>query len=90
MTEAARDGAIVAIDVGSSSARAIVYDAEGNALPDMESHRPYAMVTDDSGAVEVDADMLVELVSQCLDDVVAKVAETTLTVSSRVACLREV
>lgn len=64
----AADPLILSIDVGSSSARAIVYDAQARQVDGLEAHRPYHMRTDQSGAVEVDAAALATLVSQCIDD----------------------
>ncbi|HZU11229.1 MAG TPA: gluconokinase [Chloroflexota bacterium] len=65
----AADPLILAIDVGTSSARALVYDGEGRQVRGWENHRPYAVRTSPDGGVTIDPDGLVELVAGCLDAV---------------------
>jgi ribulose kinase len=43
---------VVALDVGTSSARARVFDAEGRALPGAEGHVAYEPSTTPDGGVE--------------------------------------
>lgn len=81
----ARDPLILAVDVGSSSARAIAYDASGRIVRGWEGHRPYEMETRPGGGVETDADTLVRLTAECIDEVMAKVRGAG-GVISRVAC----
>jgi gluconokinase len=61
---------VVALDVGSSSVRALAFDAEGRGLG-LECQRPYEPETTADGGVEVDADRLVALASESLDGVIA-------------------
>ena len=65
----ATDPLILAIDVGTSSARALVYDAQARAVRGWISHRPYAVTTTPDGGVVVDADMLMGLVAACVDEI---------------------
>lgn len=65
----AADPLVLALDVGSSSARALVYDAGGRMVRGWEVHRPYPVVTTSDGGVVVDADDLLALVGQCLDEI---------------------
>lgn len=67
----AREPLVLTIDVGSSSVRAGVYDAQGRAVQGCESHHPYLAQTTADGGVETDAGKLLELTCACLDEVVA-------------------
>ncbi len=59
---------ILALDVGTSSTRALLFDAAGNALPNVLSQRPYQLTTTNEGEVSVDPDALVAVVEQTIDD----------------------
>jgi gluconokinase len=60
---------ILALDVGTSSTRAILFDAAGNTLPNVLAQRPYKLTISNEGEVSVDADALVAVVEQTIDDV---------------------
>lgn len=64
------DPLIVALDVGSSSVRALAFDAQGRALGP-ECQRTYEPVTTPDGGVEIDAEGLFALVSETLDGLVS-------------------
>ena len=81
----AADPLILALDVGTSSARALVYDGRGRAVERWEIHRPYrAQITTDGGAV-VDPVALFDLVAACIDDILG-VAGTHASRIVAVAC----
>lgn len=61
---------VVALDVGSSSVRALAFDPAGRALG-VECQRPYEPETTADGGVEIDADRLVVLVGEVLEGLVA-------------------
>ena len=58
---------VVAVDVGTSSARARVFDAEGRALPGAEGHVAYEPTTGADGGVELDPGALLAAVGHALD-----------------------
>jgi gluconokinase len=60
---------ILALDVGTSSTRALLFDATGNALPNILAQRPYKLTISNEGEVSVDPDALVAVVEQTIDDV---------------------
>jgi gluconokinase len=62
---------ILALDVGTSSTRALLFDAKGNALPNALSQRTYKLTISNEGEVSVDPDALVSIVAQTIDDVLA-------------------
>lgn len=68
---------VVALDIGTSSTRALLFDSQGHAVPGMVSQSTYALKTSNEGEVSVDADMLVSLVAQTIDDVLHKAGERT-------------
>jgi gluconokinase len=58
---------VLALDVGTSSLRAILYDALGRHVQGAERHTPYQMsILVDSG-VEMDADELVGMTCRSID-----------------------
>jgi gluconokinase len=66
---------VLALDVGTSSARAIVYDAIGRRVEGAESHLPYRMLSTADGGVEIDADLLTEIVFSSIDQLLARFGE---------------
>jgi gluconokinase len=62
------DRYILALDVGSSSTRALLFDATGLAVADCASHRPYTATTSEDGEVSADADQLVRLIEETVDE----------------------
>lgn len=64
---------ILALDIGTSSVRALLYDAGGNALPGIQAQVTYQLTTSHEGEASVDADSLVELLARAIDEVLQKV-----------------
>ncbi len=59
---------ILSLDVGTSSTRALLFDATGATIPNVLSQLPYKLNVTDDGEVSVDADALVEVVAQTIND----------------------
>ena len=59
---------ILALDVGTSSTRALLFDATGASMPSVLARRQYQLMTEEQGEVAVDGDDLVALVGQTIDD----------------------
>jgi gluconokinase len=67
------DGPLVlALDVGTSSTRAMLFDARGVAVPDVAAQTPYKMRLTPDGGVEADADDLVEVAAGVIDEALAE------------------
>jgi gluconokinase len=64
----------VALDVGSSSVRALAFDPLGRAL-DAGRQLPYEPTTTPDGGVEIDADRLLALTAEALDELVAELGQ---------------
>jgi gluconokinase len=62
---------ILALDIGTSSVRALLFDSNGTAVPHVLAQHTYALTISNEGEVSVDADMLVDLVAQSIDEVLA-------------------
>src|SRR5215467_5878680 len=60
---------VLAIDVGTSSARALVYDSLGRMIAGLEGRTAYQMATTPDGGVEIDADLLLKAVLGVIDEV---------------------
>lgn len=63
---------ILALDIGTSSTRAILYDARGTAVPELQVQRKYQLTTSHEGEASVDADSLVDLVVRTIDELLQK------------------
>ncbi len=62
---------ILALDIGTSSVRALLFDATGTAVPHVLAQQTYTLTTSSDGEVSVDAGMLVDLVSKTIDETLA-------------------
>lgn len=60
---------VLALDIGTSSTRALLFDASGRAVPEVQAQYTYSLTTSHAGEASVDADMLVDLVARTLDEV---------------------
>ena len=66
---------VLAIDIGTSSARVIAFDSEGRAVDGARAQEGYSLRTDPPGAAELDADAVVETVARCVDSVLRSLGE---------------
>jgi gluconokinase len=67
---AARAPLIVALDAGTSSVRALAFDAEGTAIRESEVQISYAIDTTPDGGATYSANALFDLTVRCIDGVV--------------------
>ncbi|MDH7569457.1 MAG: FGGY family carbohydrate kinase, partial [Armatimonadota bacterium] len=63
---------VLAIDIGTSSTRASVYDARGTALPGASSNRRQTVITTCDGGAEMCADDVVERSVRCVEEVLER------------------
>ena len=72
------DPVVIAVDVGSSSARAALFDSRGEPLPGRFHQVPYEPHVTPDGGVEHDPAVLLEAVATCLDAVHASPEAETI------------
>ena len=68
----ARDGAVLALDVGTSSCRASLYDVHGRAIKDRFTHIAYSPTITPDGGAELDPDLLFDQLCSAIDQVLAR------------------
>ncbi|MDE3090697.1 MAG: gluconokinase [Chloroflexota bacterium] len=66
---------ILTLDIGSSSLRAMLFDANARALPGSESQIKYEMRAAPDGGIEADADELLGYAERAIDEVLARAGE---------------
>lgn len=62
---------ILSLDLGSSSVRASLFDAAGRTVDGIQARRAHALQTDSFGAAVADADEVIGLAFQCIDETLA-------------------
>src|SRR5438445_9569782 len=67
MPKAASGEGVLALDLGTSSVRAVVYDTRGAMLEKTLTDVPYKVRTTDAGEVSSDPDALIKLIAQSID-----------------------
>jgi gluconokinase len=72
----------LALDVGTSSVRAVLYDSRGRQIENVGGRTHYQMIATQDGGVEIDADRLIEIICATID-------ECLLEASTRLPDLRD-
>jgi gluconokinase len=66
------DARVLALDLGTSSVRALVFDERGAAVPGLLARRPTHLDITDEGKAELDPDEVVAAVGECLDELAGR------------------
>jgi len=66
---------VLTLDIGTSSLRAMLFDAHARAVPGVESQIKYEMRTTPDGGVEADADQMLGYAESAIDTVLARVGD---------------
>ena len=66
---------VVALDLGTSSARALIYDMLGRLVEGVESRIEYQMTTTPDGGVEMDPDELIHILCRVIDGLVEQASK---------------
>ena len=82
----AEEPLIVSIDIGTSSVRVALFDRLGRAIKEFEARRTHEFRTDAQGASEADPDFLLDLIFQCLDQVMAQTDRIPLPIGGVAVC----
>jgi gluconokinase len=64
----------LALDVGTSSARAALYDSHGRQIENAGGRTHYQMTATQDGGVEIDADRLIEIICGTIDECLSEAA----------------
>jgi gluconokinase len=59
---------VLALDLGTSSVRALLFGGDGEPVPDALARRPTHLAIDDDGRAELDPDEMVATVGDCIDE----------------------
>ena len=81
-SESKRGDAILALDIGTSSVRGLVFDRRGHAVQGVETQIEYDFTSSSDGGAFVDAEMLFDLTAQCLDAVVEAAAARAIQITA--------
>jgi gluconokinase len=73
---------VLALDLGTSSTRAILFDRQGRMLVDGLARRSVDLDTKSDGTAVIDADHLAEQTWSCVDEVLEKVGHNSLQVAA--------
>lgn len=73
---------VLAIDIGTSSVRAMLFDGAGNAVPHAIGQQPYPQLRTDTGEIAVDADVLVAATAEVIDTALANAGPVALRVAA--------
>jgi len=73
---------IVALDIGTSSVRALCFDRRGCPLAGLEGRAAYAMEVTPDGGVQTDADAMVARAVNCLDALLAALGAHPLSIAA--------
>jgi len=77
---------VLSLDIGTSSARALLFDCQGQAVNGVNSRREYHIPTRSDGAVEVDADQLLGYIGECLDEILVKADQIASSIIAVATC----
>jgi len=66
---------ILTLDIGSSSLRALLFDARGMRVPGIEARQPVHLRTSPPGASEADPDALLDAIFRAIDDALAQAGD---------------
>jgi gluconokinase len=66
------DARVLALDLGTSSVRALVFDDRGVAAPGVLARRPTRLDLTDEGKAELDPDEVAAALGECLDELAAR------------------
>src|SRR5258706_15889153 len=77
---------IMALEIGTSSVRALLFDGETDAVAGSEARRTHAFRVGQDGAVEADAGELMRLLCECIDETLARTGESARDIAGVAMC----
>ncbi len=73
---------VLALDIGTSSTRALLFDRRGRVVEDSESQKSYDLTATAEGGAYVDADFLTELTVSCVDQALECATTADITIAA--------
>ncbi len=77
---------ILALDMGTSSIRAVLFDARGRPIQGMAARGRYIIHTSAEGAAEADPDAMIRVVGECIDDLLARAGNLSQHIAGVASC----
>jgi gluconokinase len=77
----------LALDVGTSSVRAVLYDAQGRTIENIEGRTHYQMTATQDGGIEIEANLLLEIIGETLDECLAQASAVLPGLHNAIACV---
>ncbi len=77
---------VVALDIGTSSVRGVLFDRLGRAVQGLEAHQALEIRTSADGASEADPEVVLELVWRCLDGVLVLAGQMSERIAGVATC----
>lgn len=78
---------VFALDVGTSSVRAVLYDVQGRMVENIEGRTHYQMTATQDGGVEIEADRLLAIIGQTIDECLAEAKAVLPDLDEAIACV---
>lgn len=78
---------VFALDVGTSSVRAVLYDVRGRTVEGIEGRTHYQMTATQDGGVEIEADRLLAIIGQTIDDCLQQAKAIVPDLAQTIACV---
>lgn len=77
---------ILSLDLGSSSLRAVLFDVAGRTVAGMQARRAHGLHSDSTGAAVADADQLIRLTFECIDETLALAGPLVADIAAVAGC----
>ena len=77
---------ILSLDIGTSHVRALLFDSMGKALPGIEGRQPCQLTVLPEGGIETDADVLLEKIFLCIDQVLTQAGSQSGNIAGVAVC----
>ena len=77
---------VLALDIGSSSCRVMIFDSTGQAVHGLKSQVHYELSTDSDGKAELDPERLFTSISECIDDALNRAGKRAAQVAAVGLC----
>src|SRR5215475_9923405 len=77
----------LALDVGTSSVRAVLFDAQTRTIEGIEGRTHYQMTATQDGGIEIEANRLIAIICQTMDECLAQATALLPDLENAIACI---